>query len=422
MFKKKVITIILSTLITISTLAFPKITVNATGINGWQQNGTTWNYYINGSKATNWISWNGKWYYLKPGGDMVASQWVNWNGKQYYLNTGGDMAVNTTIDGWVVDSNGAWDGQPRNTNNKKGYVYNPELQIDLKVRSAPNLNGTIQGYLYNYDKVEVLDTIVDNSGTMWAKIIYNNSFAYVSNAYIQTYTSPPDNVVNIAKNITKQFEVGASNQIAGNFDGQGLSLGYLQWCIGQGTLQPILNRMDREYNAEMKTIFGTNYNSIHNMILDTPENQLKWANSINDSTNKVIDPWYSQLVSLCNNQHFINIEADAEAYSVKQAMIICDKYNLKTVRGFALAFDIVTQNGGISSDAAKIINTALEQTPNMTENNLLGVIANAVANSSANNFEDIRSRKIAIVNGQGIVNGSMLYLDASYGLSNNYWR
>ena len=311
------------------------------------------------------------------------------------------------------------------TSSATGYVYNTELQIDLKVRSTPNLDDTIpiKGYLYNYEKVKILDTIVDTlDNVVWDKISYNGSVAYVSNAYIQTYTSPPDNVTTVARNITKQFEVGTSNQIAGNADKEGLSLGYLQWCIGQGTLQPILNRMDRQYNTEMKSIFGTNYNSLHSMILDTPENQLKWANSINNSTNNIIDPWNSQFVSLCNNQDFINIEADAEVYSVRQAMLICDKYNIKTVRGFALAFDIVTQNGSISSDAAKIIDTALEKTRNMTEKNLLGVIANAVADSSANQSEDIRSRELAIVNGQGTVHGSILDLDTSYGLSDTSWR
>lgn len=306
-------------------------------------------------------------------------------------------------------------------NNEKAYVYNPELQIDLKVRSAPDLNGSVEGYLYNYDNVQILGT-TESNGTVWDKIMYKNSTGYVSDAYIQHYTAPTDDIVNIAKNISKQFEVGNSNQIAGNFDGQGLSLGYLQWCIGQGTLQPMLNRMDREYNAEMKSIFGSNYDSIHNMILDTTENQLAWAKSINNSTNTIAEPWYSQFVSLCNNQDFINIELDSEAYKIGQAMIICDKYNLRTVRGFALAFDIAVQNGSISSDAAKIIDAALVQSPNMAEKDLLKVIANAIADTSTNNAEDIRVRKMAIVNGSGTVHGFVINLDKNYGLSDSYWR
>ncbi len=180
--------------------------------------------------------------------------------------------------------------------------------------------------------------------------------------------------------------------------------------------------MDREYNAEMKSIFGTNYDSIHNMIIGTKENQIEWAKTINNSTNTIAEPWYSQFVSLSNNQHFIDIESDAEAYKIGQAMIICDKYNLKTIRGFALAFDIVVQNGSISSDASKIIDTAIAQNPNMIEKDLLKVIANAVADTSTNIAEDIRSRKIAIANGEGTVHGSAIDLDKNYGLSDSYWR
>lgn len=306
-------------------------------------------------------------------------------------------------------------------NNKKAYVYNPELQIDLKVRTTPDINGEVEGYLYNYENVKILDTI-EIDGTVWDKIEYKNSEAYVSDAYIMRYTAPTDDVVNIAKNISKQFEVGNSNQVAGNFDGQGLSLGYIQWCIGQDTLQPLLNRMDREYNDEMRSIFEDNYDSIHNMILDTKENQLEWAKSINTLSNTIAEPWYSQFVKLCNNQNFINIESDAIAYKVGQAMIICDKYNLKTVRGFALAFDIAVQNGSISQEAAKIIDTAIMENPNMIEKDLLKVIANAVADTSTSNIEDIRARKMAIVNGAGTVHGFELDLEKSYGLSDSNWR
>jgi fibronectin type 3 domain-containing protein len=304
----------------------------------------------------------------------------------------------------------------------KGYVHNLNLQNDLKVRSAPSLTGSELGYLYNYEKIEILDSVVDANDRTWDKFIYKGSAAYVSDAYIIRYSSPPDNAADIATSITKQFEVGTSNQIAGNSDGQGLSLGYFQWCIGQGSLQPLLHRMDRQYTYEMKIIFGTNYGEIHNMIYNTPSGQLDWAEKINDSTNKVIEPWYSQFVNLTKNQHFLNIEKDAEAYYVKRAMAICDKYGLKTVRGLALALDIAVQNGSISSGAAVIIDTALKGNPNMAEKDLLRVIANAVADSSDSNSADIRSRKMAIVNGQGVVHGSMLYLDKDYGLSDNYWR
>ncbi|WP_160685326.1 SH3 domain-containing protein [Clostridium sp. C2-6-12] len=305
--------------------------------------------------------------------------------------------------------------------NNKAYVYNPELQIDLKVRTTADLNGQVDGYLYNFEDVKVIDSIQSN-GTVWDKIMYNNKISYVSDAYLKHYISPGDNVVSISRNITKQFEVANSKQIAGNFDGQGLSLGYLQWCIGQGTLQPLLNRMDRQYNAEMRSVFGSNYDSIHNILLDTPQNQLLWAKSINNSSNTIAEPWYSQFVALTNNEHFKTIEADAEAYRVVQAMLICDKYNLKTIRGFALAFDVAVQNGSISPEAAKVIDAAIAQKPSMSEKDRLKVIANAVADTSTSNADDIRIRKMAIVNGNGTVHGIALNLDANYGISDNYWR
>lgn len=341
---------------------------------------------------------------------------VDNNGKLSAISAGTAVITAASVDGNKTSSCTV------TVNNRKGYVSNPNVDIDLKVRSDPSLNGAILGYLYNYQKIEILDMVTDSNNNVWDKINYNNGFAYVSNAYIQLYTSPPDNVINIASKITKQFEIGSSNQIAGNFDGQGLSLGYLQWCIGQETLQPLLNRMDRQYNNEMQNIFGTNYTSIHNMTLDTKDNQLKWAESINDSSNNIIEPWNTDLINLTKNQDFIGIETDAQVYTVNQAMSICNKYNLKTVRGFALAFDIVNQNGSISSSAANIIDSAIKQSPNTTEKELLNAIANAVIDTSTNNTEDIRSRKMAIVNGEGTVHGIMLYLDRDYGLSDDCWR
>ncbi|WP_010233636.1 Ig-like domain-containing protein [Clostridium arbusti] len=302
-------------------------------------------------------------------------------------------------------------------NTKKGYVYNPELEIDLNVRSAPNLDSKALGFMYNYERFDILGSTVDGDGNVWDKIIYNGNTGYISDAYVQKYTSPPDNVVKIASNITKTF-----SEITGNTDDTSLSPGYIKQSLSQGTLQPLLNRMDRQYNDELKSIFGTNYDALHNMILDTPKNQSEWADSISDSSNKIIEPWYSQLSDLFGNKDFINIKSDAQVYTVKQAMIICDKYNLKTSRGFTLAFDISMQNGGITSDAEKIIDGAIHHNPDIPEKELLQVIANATANTAVSDPDYIRERETAIINGQGNVHGNMLYLDSDYGLSDKLWR
>jgi hypothetical protein len=181
--------------------------------------------------------------------------------------------------------------------------------------------------------------------------------------------------------------------------------------------------MDEQYNSIMKQIFsGTSYDSIRGMLANTLDMQLQWAKSINDTQNKLIEPWYTQFINLTNTSEFKEIEKDAEVFMINRAMLISNKYNLKTLRGFALAFDIATQNGSIVPGAAAIIDNAIVQNPNIAEKDLLKVIANAVADNSANNVEDVRSRKMAIVNGSGIVHGSMFYLDRDYSLSDASWK
>ena len=75
---------------------------------GWLKDGSKW-YYLksSGEMQTGWLKDNGTWYYLESSGAMKASQWFQVSGKYYYVNASGALAVNTTIDGFQVDSNGA---------------------------------------------------------------------------------------------------------------------------------------------------------------------------------------------------------------------------------------------------------------------------------------------------------------------------
>jgi hypothetical protein len=75
---------------------------------GWHQDSGTW-YLLNnnGGMITGWQLVGGKWYLLHTNGAM-ATGWQKSNGTWYYLYSDGSMASDTVIDGYKVDSNGAW--------------------------------------------------------------------------------------------------------------------------------------------------------------------------------------------------------------------------------------------------------------------------------------------------------------------------
>lgn len=76
-------------------------------MNGWQQVDGTW-YYLNytGELKTGWYYESGNWYYLQFNGAMSLG-WNYVNGTWYYFYANGKMAVNTEIDGWIINASGA---------------------------------------------------------------------------------------------------------------------------------------------------------------------------------------------------------------------------------------------------------------------------------------------------------------------------
>ena len=53
-----------------------------------------------------WISYKEKWYYAVSGGAIAQSAWENIGGKFYHFGADGDLSVNTSVDGYQVDTNG----------------------------------------------------------------------------------------------------------------------------------------------------------------------------------------------------------------------------------------------------------------------------------------------------------------------------
>ena len=98
---------------TTSTTATPTIatatppTTATAKVAGWSNNNGAW-YYLNayGARITGWLNINEAWYYLNTDGTMKTG-WLKDNGTWYYLNDNGAMAINTAIDGYTLDANGA---------------------------------------------------------------------------------------------------------------------------------------------------------------------------------------------------------------------------------------------------------------------------------------------------------------------------
>lgn len=75
----------------------------------WYLSNGSWYFLKNtGSYVTGWNIIDNNWYYLESNGAMKTG-WIYYNGKWYYCYpVSGGMAINTIIDGYRVDSSGAW--------------------------------------------------------------------------------------------------------------------------------------------------------------------------------------------------------------------------------------------------------------------------------------------------------------------------
>jgi hypothetical protein len=208
--------------------------------------------------------------------------------------------------------------------------------------------------------------------------------------------------------------------LSGNFDGQGISFGALQWNIGQRSLQPLLRAMNDQHAETMRAIFGTNYQTMLTMLGELPTDQLAWAGSIQDPLHHAIhEPWRGQFLTLGRDQDFQRIELDAAHQLHVAALALCSNFQLRSQRAVALMFDIKVQNGSISPIVeAQIRGDFAQVDPGADEVERLRIVANRRADAVKSRWiEDVRTRKLTIANGSGRVHGVPYDLEAQYGIS-----
>ena len=258
-----------------------------------------------------------------------------------------------------------------------------------------------------------------------------------------------------AVKITSTFETGRPGGfggLTGNFDGQGLSFGLLNFTIKAGSLIPLLQEFITEHPARYANTFGSDAERFKEIVFATkpdPQNprlrirdverQMEFVNNQMNSIpreakgNKIVEPWKTYFDRLENDREFQIIQVKAVKNALKRARYWCDYFEFKTERGLAFMFDLVSSHGGAWLNAPKfhekrrILLRAMfankqaqvgRQT--LTELEKMEVIANMIADVSSEKWRElVRTRKLWFVRGSGTVHGTFFDINKNFGVTDN---
>jgi hypothetical protein len=215
---------------------------------------------------------------------------------------------------------------------------------------------------------------------------------------------------------------GCFGTVAGDFDGQGMSYSALQWNLGQATLQPLLSAMNTSHPDVMGQTFGAVYQQLCEVLTMPRLQQLAWARSIQTPQHALTDPWRGCFQTLGATAEFQGIAANHAASLFAAALALCKTYGLYSQRAAALLFDIKVQNGNVPSSANTLVQHDFAGLapgdPDTIETAKMRSIANRVADTANPQWrEDVRTRKLTVADGTGIVHGVHYDLAGQYGLT-----
>ncbi|NRF65665.1 peptidoglycan-binding protein [Aquincola sp. S2] len=228
--------------------------------------------------------------------------------------------------------------------------------------------------------------------------------------------------------LTGSFETGAGEPecfcgLSGDFDGQGISFGVLQWNFGQGSLQPLLADMFTQHPNVLGDIFGGHLEALK-LALDSDKDELMaFARSVQHPVKHTVhEPWRGFAKSLGRTPEFQAIQTRHAGKRLDAAAALCREFGLTSERALALMFDIVVQNGSISAIVKAQIraderNLGPGLAPDRRELALMEIVANRRAQAANPRWvDDVRSRKLCIARGEGTVHGIPYDLESQFGI------
>jgi hypothetical protein len=173
-------------------------------------------------------------------------------------------------------------------------------------------------------------------------------------------------ILDVCLQVTGAFENGVPNYqgVTGNFDGQGLSVGVLQWCAGQGSLGHLLNEMLQEGMPPevMDSYFSVPVSSLISM---SPSDAKAFCVQHFNSRNKLTPGAKSQWISLLSTQEAVDSQVALATQTVlATATNLANTYcpeNPDNLRVISFMFDLVTQSGGMRNSRGAVHPVAIDQ-------------------------------------------------------------
>ena len=225
---------------------------------------------------------------------------------------------------------------------------------------------------------------------------------------------------------TSQLPPGCFGCATGDFDGQGISYSALQWNFGQGTLQPVLLEMNTSHTDVMSRVFGDGHGTLSSVLAMPRPQQLVWARSIQSVRHTLDATWSDRFQALGQTAEFQAVATQRASALFDGGLTLCRTFGLRSQRAAALMFDIKVQNGGVGPTALSLIERDFAALAAGDSDALevakLRVVANRIADSANVRWrEDVRSRKLTVANGTGLVHGVQYDLAGQFGLTLANW-
>lgn len=211
----------------------------------------------------------------------------------------------------------------------------------------------------------------------------------------------------------------AFGTVVGDYDGQGVSFGLLQWNLGRCTLQPLLRAFQQTDPVRFAQSFAGGTEVIETLLAAPCEESVRLVRHLLlDEEGRVPALWVERFRALGHERVFQVLQLAHLRPVIGQAARLARSLGLQSERAVALCLDIVLQNGGLSHRVrTRYLHDVRQMTRELgrvpTEVERMLIVAHRQAEAATPQWaEAVRTRKVTIACGEGRVNGLSYRLDA----------